>query len=154
RAAAATGAGRAQELANGRAKGLNKGDSNELVILWLMLAGGVLAIYWVPWAATRLNLDLYGWGSTPLVVIILTVLLVSQIARPTRQLLAALLIFAALVSLSSGVKRGHAERSYFGVYRVQDDGEFRTLVNGSTLHGAQRIRDEEGRDVDDWTPAT
>jgi hypothetical protein len=135
---------------------LDKGDVNELFILWLMVAGGVLAIYWVPWAVGRFKLNLDDWGATALVVALLTALLASQMGRPLRQLLAALLIFAALVTLPSGVKRGHAQRSYFGVYRVQisEDGEFRTLVNGSTLHGAQRIRDDEGHEVDDASPAT
>src|SRR5262249_51872538 len=56
----------------------------------------------------------------------------------------------------SGVKRGDAQRSYFGVYRVQTsaDGEYHTLVHGTTLHGAQRVRDPEGNLVDDPTPGT
>jgi SAM-dependent methyltransferase len=101
-------------------------------------------------------LDTHEWGSTALVVAPLAGLLVWQMRRTTRQFVAALMIFAALVSLPSAVKRGQAQRSYFGVYRVQtsEDGEFRTLVNGSTLHGAQRIRDGEGNPVDDATPAT
>jgi SAM-dependent methyltransferase len=47
-------------------------------------------------------------------------------------------------------------RSFFGVYRVQltSDGQFHTLVHGTTLHGAQRIRDEEGNAVDDASPQT
>src|SRR5262249_58290405 len=53
-------------------------------------------------------------------------------------------------------KRGAAQRSYFGVYRVQtaDEGAYHTLIHGTTLHGAQRIRDDDGNLVDDWTPAT
>jgi SAM-dependent methyltransferase len=69
---------------------------------------------------------------------------------------AALLIFCALTWLPSGVKRGDAQRSYFGVYRVQTsgDGQYHTLVHGTTLHGAQRIRDDEGNPIEDPTPAT
>jgi hypothetical protein len=135
---------------------LSADDSNELLVLWLIAAGGVLAIYWVPWAVAKFELNLDDWGATALVVALLTVVLLSQMWRGTRQLVVTVLIFVALVSLPSAVRRGHAQRSYFGVYRVQtsEDGEFRTLVHGSTLHGAQRIRDEEGRDVDDATPAT
>jgi len=60
------------------------------------------------------------------------------------------------VWLPSAVKRGAAQRSYFGVYRVQtaDEGAYHTLIHGTTLHGAQRIRDDDGNAVDDWTPAT
>ena len=137
-------------------KRLGEGDRNELLVLWLIVAGGVLAIYWIPWAVERYGFDTHELGETALVVAPLAGLLVWQMRRTTRQFVAALMIFATLVSLPSAVKRGQAQRSYFGVYRVQasEDGEFRTLVNGSTLHGAQRIRDAEGNPVDDATPAT
>ena len=67
--------------------------------------------------------------------------------HPTRQLVLALLMFAAVVTLPSTVKRGEAQRSYFGVYRVSlsDDGEYNVLTHGTTLHGAQRVRDEHGQ---------
>jgi SAM-dependent methyltransferase len=135
---------------------LSENDRNELLVLWLIIAGGALAIYWIPWAVDRYAFDTHEWGSTALAVAPLAGLLVWQMRRTTRQFVAALVMFAALVSLPSAVKRGQAQRSYFGVYRVQasDDGEFRTLVNGSTLHGAQRIRDAVGNSVDDATPAT
>jgi hypothetical protein len=77
-----------------------------------------------------------------------------------RQLLAAGLICAALVTLPSEVHRGQAERSFFGVYRMQltldgaRTGIFRTLVNGTTLHGAQHIADLKGKTVDDTVPTT
>jgi len=40
-------------------------------------------------------------------------------------------------------------RSFFGVAKVTDspDGQFRLLIHGTTLHGAQRIRDRFGRPV-------
>src|SRR5262249_11692444 len=106
--------------------------------------------------AAQRGLDLSQGGSPALVVEILTALPISQLRRPGRQLTAALLIFCALVWLPSAVRRGEAQRSYFGVYRVQTspDGEFHTLVHGTTLHGAQRIRDGEGTPVDDPTPGT
>ena len=135
---------------------LSEADKQEMLIGWLIIAGGLLAIYWVPWAIGRLNLDLNEWGSTPVVVALLLVVLFSQFRRPVRQLLAALMIFCALVLLPSGVKRGEAQRSYFGVYRVQtsSDGDYHTLIHGTTLHGAQRIRDEKGNLIDDPSPAT
>lgn len=41
-------------------------------------------------------------------------------------------------------------RSFFGVHRITEttDGRFRLLVHGSTIHGAQRLREEDG------TPST
>jgi len=131
-------------------------DKQEALMLWLIVAGGILAIYWLPWALGKLGLSLGEWGSTPIVVSLLTLLLVSQLHRPARQFVAAALIFLALVWLPSSVKRGEAQRSYFGVYRVQTsaDGEYHTLIHGTTLHGAQRIKDDDGNPVDDPAPAT
>ena len=84
-------------------------------------------------------------GSTPVVVLDLRrgePRLLAPIRK--RQLAAALLMFLAVVLLPSSVHRGEAQRSYFGVYRVilSDDGQFNVLQHGTTLHGAQRIRDE------------
>jgi hypothetical protein len=43
----------------------------------------------------------------------------------------------------------YAVRSFFGVARVEDstDGRFRVLSHGTTLHGAERIRDQQGNPV-------
>jgi len=130
-------------------------DKQELLVLWLIIAGGILAIYWVPWAVTRLGVNLHEWGSTLVVVALLAAVVAVEYRRPPRQFAAALLIFCALAWLPSGVKRGDAQRSYFGVYRVQlsGDGQFRTLVHGTTLHGAQRIRDDDGNLVDEPNPS-
>jgi hypothetical protein len=40
-------------------------------------------------------------------------------------------------------------RSFFGVHKIIDtaDGQFRTLMHGTTEHGAQRLRDAEGKPV-------
>ena len=135
---------------------MNEGDKQEALVLWLIVAGGILAIYWLPWVIAKLPLNLGEWGSTVIVAGVLTVVLVAAFHRPPRQFVAALLVFCALIWLPSGVKRGEAQRSYFGVYRVQtsSDGDYHTLVHGTTLHGAQRVRSEEGKPVDDPTPAT
>jgi hypothetical protein len=131
-------------------------DKQNVLVLWLIAAGGILAIYWLPWAVTKLRLNVGDWGSTPIVVGLLIVVLLAEFRRPPRQFVAALLVFCAVVWLPSAVKRGDAQRSYFGVYRVQtaDEGAYHTLIHGTTLHGAQRIRDDEGNPVDDPTPAT
>jgi hypothetical protein len=62
----------------------------------------------------------------------------------------------AITLLPSGVRKGDSQRSYFGVYRVSlsADGQWNTLVHGTTLHGAQRVRDTSGNPVADITPAT
>ena len=45
--------------------------------------------------------------------------------------------------------RSETARSFFGVHKVVEsaDGRFRVLYHGTTIHGAQRIRDEAGAPV-------
>ncbi|HRK18706.1 MAG TPA: fused MFS/spermidine synthase [Hyphomicrobiaceae bacterium] len=159
---------------------------NEALVLWLMMAAGLLMIYWLPWAmaraprvdgiwsaidgATGLKYALlypfdqlrsfYGWlltwGPAPILAALAAIALLANSRHPPRQFLAAGLMCLAVTTLPSQVKRGEATRSYFGVYRVQNtaDGEFNTLLHGTTLHGAQRVRDSDGNAVADISPLT
>ncbi len=142
-------------------------NKDEMMAYWLLVAIGGMAIYWVPWAFPRATDMLTGvwpaaatlmtkYGATPLVALILAVAVVANLSHPPRQLCATLLLFAAVCGLPSGVHRGEAQRSYFGVYRVlqSGDGDFNILMHGTTLHGAQRIRGEDGKPVPEATPAT
>ena len=60
----------------------------------------------------------------------------------------------AVALLPSAMNRGDAERSFFGVHRVTTtpNGQVRTLLHGTTIHGAQRIKDEEGRPIEHPVP--
>jgi hypothetical protein len=142
--------------ASWRTPELTTKDKERLLMAWLLFAAGLLIIYWVPWAIPRLGIRTADWGTTPVVVGIVVAVLVLDFFSPPRQLLAALLVFCALIWLPSGVKRGEAQRSYFGVYRVQtsSDGMYHTLIHGTTLHGAQRIRNDLDELVNDTKPAT
>ena len=80
---------------------------------------------------------------------------------PPRQLVAAGLICLTLMWLPSAVRQTGSQltqRSFFGVYRVQTvpdpNGIYRVLNHGTTLHGAQRVADENGKAVDDTVPTT
>ncbi|GJD49728.1 hypothetical protein OPKNFCMD_2461 [Methylobacterium crusticola] len=59
-----------------------------------------------------------------------------------------LLLLIVVFPKSHAVRLAH--RSFFGVHQVADtqDGRFRVLVHGTTVHGAVRLRNEDG------TPAT
>ena len=147
-------------------------NRDQLLRLWLVLATGLLAIYWVPWLAEQLPVTGYEgvispvldglntlvnrWGVTALLVLAFAIVLILSGRHPPRQVAIALLMFLAIVALPSSVKRGDAQRSYFGVYRVtlSNDGDFHILTHGTTLHGAQRIRDSDGAYQDDLTPTT
>jgi hypothetical protein len=137
---------------------------HEAVALGAVAVVGVLAIALMPqlMSALRTLPTFARLGPTPIVVILLAGILLASVRTPPRQLLAAALMCAALVWLPSEVRRGQgqAERSFFGVYRMQwapsadGAGFFRTLVHGTTLHGAQRLFDAKGRPVDDTAPTT
>lgn len=131
-------------------------DRSERAWVLTLAAFGLLMLYWLPWAATRLGLTFHGWGTTGGLVWLAVFGMIVFWWRAGRQLAFALAAFLALVTLPSNVHRGAAERSYFGVYRValSDDGEFNVLTHGTTLHGAQRVRDKNGNPVIDVTPGT
>ena len=75
---------------------------------------------------------------------------------PFRQFLFIALMGAAIAILPSAINNGDAERSFFGVHRVYytPDKQLRVLMHGTTVHGAERIRDAAGRRIETPTPAT
>jgi hypothetical protein len=134
---------------------------DELVMLWLIAAAGLLVIWWLPMLAGYLRLPpaLVQLGPTPPIVMLLAAVLLASVNHPPRQLVAAALMAFALVTLPSAVRQADSQitqRSFFGVYRVADSPEtgYRTLVHGTTLHGAQRILNEDGQPVEDLVPTT
>jgi hypothetical protein len=136
---------------------------DELVTLWLIAAAGGLAILWLPKLASFLSLppSLARLGPAPIVIGALALVLLANIHKPPRQLLAAVLMFITIVSLPSNVRKADSQvtqRSFFGVYRVQEapdpNGTFHVLMHGTTLHGSQRFFDEDGKPVDDTVPTT
>lgn len=155
-----------------RALAVSLRSRDELLRLWLVLAAGLLAINWAPSLAEqlsgiaaegafasivdKLNLLIAQWGVAALLVATFAIGLLLSLRHPPRQAVLALLMFVTVATLPSNVKRGEAERSYFGVYRVSlsSDSNFNVLTHGTTLHGAQRIRNDDGVYQDDLTPTT
>ena len=134
---------------------------DQALAAWVIVALAGLAIYWIPWASARISYSdsfaiVRGWGDAAYAAALLAVVIVATWMRPPLQAVAALGMGLTVIMLPSTVRKGDSVRSYFGVYRVTQsaDGQFNTLVHGSTLHGAQRIRDEAGENVADITPAT
>jgi hypothetical protein len=119
------------------------------IALAAFLAVIAALIVWGPDLSHKLNIGFGGWGSTAGIAAIIALAAVPAFRHPPHLLVAAMGLYLTVVLLPSGVHRGHAERSYFGVYRVSesDDGQFKVLENGTTLHGAQRIRDQRGNPV-------
>jgi hypothetical protein len=134
-------------------------DRDELLTLWLLIAGSILALVWVPWGADKIDFNFYRYGSTAALTAVFGLVLLAMYRWPPRQLLMALMMCLVVVWLPSGVRKGadkgaHVQRSYFGVYRVIPQGEYNILMHGTTLHGAQKVRDEFGQPVVDTTPGT
>ncbi|MGD9806071.1 MAG: spermidine synthase [Hyphomicrobiaceae bacterium] len=151
----------------------------ELLSLWIVIAAAILILIWVPKAVPQLpsvdSANLPGsawwaaglaeiymstrlmaieWGSTAVTAALFGLIILLLWGHPGRQLVAALGMCGAIVLLPSGVRRADAQRSYFGVYRVYSSGQYNILTHGTTLHGAQRMRDEFGVAAPDPTPGT
>lgn len=58
--------------------------------------------------------------------------------------------------LPIGLNTAISDRSFFGVHRVKlvDDGSMRLLLHGTTVHGAQRFKDDAGKPIATPIPAT
>ena len=80
-------------------------------------------------------------------VMILLVAAMMVVWRNPRQV-AALALTAALVGtlLSGAISARESVRSFFGVHKigVTPDGRFRLLSHGTTVHGAMRLKNEDG----------
>lgn len=115
------------------------------------------AAWWLTGPVTlyqTFRLSTIEWGATPIIVAAFALVLIAAWQFPRRQFILALAMCFAVVVLPSGVRRSDAQRSYFGVYRVYQSGDYNILMHGTTLHGAQRVRDDKGDYVLDLTPGT
>lgn len=131
-------------------------STKSLAALVALLFAGAAVLYWGPTVAYEYQIGFGGWGATAGIAAGFALLALAAWRYPPHMLAAAACLYLTVVLLPSGVHRGNAERSYFGVYRViqSSDGQFNVLQHGTTLHGAQRIRDKHGNTVASTTPAT
>ncbi len=154
----------------------NQRRLDELMVLWVIIANGVLAVFVmdtaIRWLGVYTSLPLLTafawtqslvrplvvwhaqWGAAAMIAAIFSVVVFLAWRHPSRQLAAAFVMCAAIVMLPSGVRRSEADRSYFGVYRVYQSGDYNVLMHGTTLHGAQRTRNDVGEAILDTSPTT
>lgn len=132
------------------------GSWRELALFAGTLVIGLALVWFGPDVATSLGWTFGGWGPTPGIALILGTLMLAAWFFPKSQLALAFAMFLCVVLLPSSVHQGEARRSYFGVYRVtlSDDEMYNVLTHGTTLHGAQRVNDDEGNSIADTTPGT
>jgi hypothetical protein len=122
-----------------------------------MALAGAAIIHWLPGQMAIHSWHFDGYSATTAVACVFALFMLACFWLPLGRLVAALLMCTAVTVLDSGVNHGDAlakRRSYFGVYRVSAEDEFNILTHGTTLHGAQRVRDAEGKPLEDYTPAT
>jgi len=130
-------------------------SGREAALTLAIIGAGAVTILWAPQLA-QYGLTAGAWGVTPLVVAAFAMVLIAAWWMPMVQIASALVIWAALSSLPSGVMSGNAQRSFFGVYRVSQsaDGRFNVLTHGTTLHGAQRLQSSATEQIDITVPGT
>ena len=113
-------------------------------------------------AAIALGLALFDAPDILQRIVVLPPLAVAALLMlATRELPFRLLAYATvggltLLLLPSTLSRGTAERSFFGIHRVllEGGGSVRVLMHGTTIHGAERIRDKSGNPIAHPLPAT
>jgi hypothetical protein len=82
-------------------------------------------------------------------IVLSAVMIVAVLLQRSTLRFTALTILALVLGLLYDTEPGNRDyvRSFFGVHKILevDDGRFRVLQHGTTEHGAQRIRDDQGR---------
>jgi len=84
-----------------------------------------------------------------LVVLLLAAASLALLRDPPKSASAVALAFATIWLFPVDGTNIETLRSFFGVHKIyeSDDGRFRVLKNGSTIHGAERIETEDGEPV-------
>jgi len=87
---------------------------------------------------------------------IIGLLMLANRERPFRLLAHAAVGGLTLLLLPAAQSQGKVERSFFGIHRVLlvGGGSVRVLMHGTTIHGAERIRDKSGNVVTQAIPTT
>ncbi len=118
----------------------------------LLVAGAVLAALI---AFKAVPLGIVGGGGWLLVAACFIAILI-MVDRPLPQIGCALVTLVGLFVLPSTMNRGFSERSFFGVHRIAmtTNDQIRTLMHGTTVHGAMRVRDIAGQPVETPLPST
>jgi SAM-dependent methyltransferase len=82
-------------------------------------------------------------------LVVLAAVIMLQAERPVRLVGWTVLALVLTAAYRPGFVQTETARSFFGVHKVIEsaDGRFRMLYHGTTLHGAQRIRDAAGHAV-------
>jgi hypothetical protein len=107
-------------------------------------------------AAAVILPGLVGWMPSdgmarPITVVIVTIAVASVLRTSNRLKIAfAIAVALVMVRLYPGDQgRSESVRSFFGVHKIYDtlDGQYRVLLHGTTIHGAQKLKEDDGTPV-------
>ena len=125
------------------AGGLRKAVTEALP--WLLPSAAVLLI----WYLTRVQLSVTMALPFQILAALLAAAMLFHRQRPVRFFALVILSFAVTALWRPGIAPIETARSFFGVHRVAEiaDGKVRLLYHGTTVHGAQRLRNDDGTPV-------
>lgn len=115
---------------------------------WREAAPGLIAaaLTLALWILTGARLPLAAEKPMQVALVFLAALMLFQANRPAR--FAGLVVFAFVLTglWRPGLRQVEIVRSFFGVHQVVEtaDGSHRLLFNGTTIHGAERVRAQAG----------
>ena len=113
-------------------------------LLWWLGMLALALIIAVPALAFRHSIDATSYWITVATLLVIAFLFQRE-ALKFAGLIALTFVFGQLYF--SDATRTASVRSFFGVHKIVDseDGRYRILLHGTTEHGAQQIRDDDGR---------
>ena len=130
--------------------GLEMPTDTRTRLLWLG-AVAVVAVVAFPGLAERYVTDekAFNWTIGAMLVV---AGLVSREPLPFAAVIAVVFIIGQAYRPDSDVRE--TMRSFFGVHKITEtsDGRFRVFLHGTTIHGAERLRDDEGEPITDRPP--
>ena len=130
--------------------GLEMPTDTRTRLLWLG-AVAVVAVVAFPGLAERYVTDqtAFNWTIGAMLVV---AGLVSREPLPFAAVIAVVFIVGQGYRPDSDVRE--TMRSFFGVHKITEtsDGRFRVFLHGTTIHGAERLRDDEGDPITDRPP--
>lgn len=116
---------------------------------FLRVSGPVLAVaatVAVARAAIHRDLPPVADISCTVLATLLVVLIIMRRKQPAAVFALVVLAFVFTDAWTPGLGRLATTRSFFGIHKVIEtsDGRFRVLMNGTTIHGAERLRADNG----------
>jgi hypothetical protein len=111
---------------------------------WLVASAALVA-----WYVTRFQLSATLELPFQVLLALLAAAMLFQRHRPMRFFGLVILSFTVTALWRPGIAPIETARSFFGVHKVAEvaDGRARVLYHGTTIHGAQRVRNDDGTPV-------